>query len=242
MPDEQPQAVTPETAPTETAVTPPPPAEPTMKQTEVQRLLADTEARAREVGRREMQAEKDREGAAFVRAQRRLEAQLAAAQQSFSKLDPEAQKELELEQYRHRDVTQAQLDAEDYQQQQAAAQQQTVNATVNQFYYDLTEDAKELGVSPTDKRLNWGSQNEPLTTRNRKFHKSLNAAHKEDLDKQVKDRINAERKALGLESVDNTPNTSATGTRADFLRKFANGDLPLTKTNIDRYNKFQNEE
>lgn len=197
-------------------------------------------AQAKETGRREMQSEKDREVSGAIRRARELEIELSTMTDSFKNLDPETLKDIELQRYRGREISQRQLDAEE-------GNRQAVEATINQFYTNLSEHVKELGIDPTNKSLDWGNPAESLTVRQNKFLKSVAKVQKDQskvredaISNRLKDETAKMRKELGLESVDRTPSV-ASGNTADFLQKFAAGDIPMTKDNIAKYNKLLEE-
>lgn len=191
---------------------------------------------------RKQQSETDREQAlaAAHRRARQLEEENRALTASFKNLAPEAASEMELTQYRTREATARQLETED-------VSRRAVEETVNQFYTNLSEYAKEVGIDPTHKGLDWGQATEPLTVRQNKFLKSAamvqkaqNRAREDSISQRLKDETAKMRKELGLESVDRTPSV-ATGSSTDFLKKFANGDIPMTKENITKYNQLLEE-
>ncbi len=217
-----------------------PPAGPTQPQyltkEEAASLIADAVRQGRDTGRREMQSEKDREVAVAIRRQRQLEAENASLNAGFNTLDPETRQGMELEQYKARERSQKQLEAEE-------TSRRVVEETVNQFTSNLSEYARDVGVDPTHKALDWGSPNESLTVRQNKFLKSVAKIQKEQtkakedaISTRLRDEVAKARKELGLESVDQTP-SAVTGGSADFIKKFAAGDIPMTKENIAKYNK-----
>ena len=242
-PETQPEVpvVSEETTPA--GVTPPPIAPPVVPPTQpkyltmedAERLMAQAVQKATETDWRKIQASQDREAAA-IRRLKEMEAELNTVSASLNQLDPELKEKMELERYRGRERSQAQIDAEEN-------QRRAFDETVNQFYGNLSEYAKEVGVDPTHKNLDWGQTTESLTVRQNRFLKSVAKIQKDQVkarEDSVFARLQAEtlkmRKELGLETVDRTPSVSS-GSSADFLSRFAKGDIPLTKENIEKYSK-----
>lgn len=184
----------------ETPVTPPP-APKYLTLEEARQLLAE----AKESGRREMQSEKDKDVRDAIREANRLKQELANVNAGFGELDEDARTKMELARYRASDRTRQQFEAEE-------AQRRAVEQTVTQFKADLTEHATDLGINPTDTRLDWGVEGESLTIRNKKFlasvrkiEKEQKRASEESFTNKFKETEMKLRKELGLDSVEGAP-------------------------------------
>lgn len=58
----------------------------------------------------------------------------------------------------------------------------------------------------------------------------------------LRDEIANLRREAGLDSPDVSTPAGTSSSNKEFMKKFASGDVPLSKTNLDRYNKLTKEE
>lgn len=134
------------------------------------------------------------------------------------------------------------------------AQSQIMEQAMKDFEGSLTELITGLGLNPDDKRLDWARDLPPNTpgyfnTRQGKIFKSIASIQKEEVkvadDKrstEMKDLEDRLRKEFSGDSVDTSASGGASGSDAEFQKKFNAGDLPATKANLDRINKIMNKE
>ena len=196
-----------------------------------------------EEAKRSIQSAKDRARAEVEAAQRRAlvaENTLSAAQRELAEADPGMARDLELAKYRAQQENLTQLQ----QQQALAAQRMSFH---QKFVDSISESLKEIGIDPGSKDLDWGEDAPDYMEAQKRVLKSAAKLHKtnqetqvKELNKQIKDlqfqirRLNGE-----ADSVDTTnPAGSGSESDKDFIAKFANGDVPMTKANVARYHKI----
>ena len=224
------------------------PAPEPLTEAKVQQMIADATAKAveaaKEVGRRELQSQQDRNRAEVARAERRArlaETTLQATQESLNRLDPDAAKDVELARLRAREQGQVVMEQEDV----AGKAQQEFH---QQFVEGLNQFITGLGVDPKDPRIDWGTNAPNYLEAQKRVLNSVSTIQKEKLqtiqsglEKRLAD---LEKKAKGeadieANSVDTTnPSGVVAGSDKDFLAKFGAGDLPMSKENIARYEKI----
>ena len=196
-----------------------------------------------EEARRSIQSAKDKARAEVESAQRRaavVENTFNAARQELEGTDPGMAKDLELARYR--------AEQAEAQQRAIVAEKQAGQMQFHQrFVNNIMETLKELGIDQNTPDVDWGQdapsymdmQNRVMKSAIKKYKTSQETSVKE-LTKQVADLQKQLKKYTGeADSVD-TSNPSGGGSSSDkeFIRKFADGDIPLTKSNIDRYHKI----
>lgn len=227
------QAPAAEVAPSVASEPPKPPE--TLTKAEVEKMIAEATAKAveqaKEIGRRELQSQQDRNRAEIERANRRAQ----IAEQSVNTLrtrvketDPELEKDLRLAEYETRDrMTQQELMQERQRQEYENAQ--------NAFVQTLADHVNELGIDPKDSRLNWGSGGN-FFARQQAFLKSVATIQKQNMQalnekiaKQPKEIENKIRQELGLDSVD-TSIPSVVTTDGIPTNKKAFGDWYMKQT------------
>jgi small-conductance mechanosensitive channel len=117
----------------------------------------------------------------------------------------------------------------------------------SKFRSSLTQSLEAMEINPTDPRIDWATDAVDYVEKQKRILASAANINKENRKtfleterKKLSDEITAKvKKDLGVDSVDtSSPGSSSDGT--DFTKKFANGDLPMTKANIDKYNKILN--
>jgi len=215
----------------------------------MQQLIAQATAKAleqgKEVGKREMQGVKDREVAEAKRAARLAEQRAKAIEGSLEGLDEESKKDIELARLRKERNIYAEAEQEDKLIKSQEAYAERLISSINNHI-------KELGIEPSDKRLDWakGEQIDPVEGRRRldasiaKILKEEENKRMTDFQKELKkdfDEMKAAlRKDLGLESHDKGDNAgSGSDSDADFLSRFGAGELPPTAANLKRVEEIQ---
>jgi len=213
----------------------------------VQELIAKETAKAvqeaKELGKRELQSAQDRNKAELAKAQRRAELAektLGAARTHIQNIDPEVAKEMELAELREREK--GRLTQE---QQEALAKEQEAQARAIQE--SLANHLKTLGIDPKDPRLDWADDSTDYVEGRARFDASVAKIVQEEketiqssFEKRLKD---LEAKIAERETEANSVNTSTPqgvveGSDEDFVKKFANYEIPDTKENRARYQKI----
>lgn len=201
----------------------------------LQQMMAD----AKESGRREMQGIKDREVAEAQRRARLAESEAASYKTSFSGLDEDTKKDIELAQLRNQAQASQSLSQEDAQRQQQDAYFTSLNDS-------LIRHLDALGIDKDDKRIDWAKDAPDYLAGRSKFDASVVRILKEDAkvaeSKRKQEFADMElklRKDLGLESVDTSASPGVGGSDADFVEKIVSGELPITKENEERLKKIQ---
>jgi len=253
MTDEQtvnPEQTSPEESGSTTAETQPQvetqPTEQPLTKAEVAELIAQAVDQARELGKRELQSQQDRNRAELSRATRR--AQIAenivgSARTQLKDVDPDVAKELELAELRAREQGRMTME-----QEESLARQQ---AEFHQGFIDRqTKFLENLGIDPKDKRVDWASDAKDYLEAMERIQSSVATIQKETVSKanqEFADRLKAlEAKVKADDTEANSVETSTSsgvvaGSNADFVKKFAAGEVPLTKANQSRYEKILNE-
>ncbi len=181
---------------------------------------------------KQLQSEHDRELAQERRKARAERMGREVAEQKLTEYDPDAVKDLELTRLR------AQVQGTPEDQESAKAVE-----FLKEFLEPHLEDCKDMGIEPTDKRIDWAEDAPTLFQRNKRIRTSLRTIEKEERVKQRekgKTEAEEERRKTEANSVKTTGVAgTGTGTDADFLRKWGNGDIPSTKENMKRALKLQ---
>ena len=239
----QPDVVTPVT-PSPAVVTPPavPSPEEAMA-TLIEQKVAEAIAKSTELAKREIQSVKDKATAEVQAAQRRTrfaEGTLTSTRQQLQTLEPDVAKEMELAELRARE--QGRLTME---QEEASTRQQL--EFHQQFQSNLTQFITGLGVDPADKRIDWAGDAPNYLEAQRRVLDSVSKIQKaniQTLQSGLEKRLNAlENKSKQVDIEANSVSTATSpgvvaGSDAEFTKKFGAGDLPLTKENVERYNKI----
>jgi len=167
-----------------------------------------------DLARREIQSVKDKARSEVEAAQRRArlaETESAGYRSSFSGLDEETQRDVELRQLRGEKQYYQGLEVEEAQRRQFQQAIDTFHAQTNQFVTDL-------GIDPSDKRIDWGSHDEPLLQKQQRILASVAKIQKEDrklsegkLKEELEDFKKGIRKELNLDSVDTTQGSAVPG-------------------------------
>jgi len=205
----------------------------------MQQLIAQATSTAEEKGRREMQGIKDKEVAEANRRARLAQNEVASYKSSFSGLDEDTQKDVELARYREQDKYFQSTAQEETQKQQQEAYYQRMNET-------LIEEVKSWGVEPEDKRIDYASDAPDYFTGRRRFSDSLQKVVRENQkkaeEKQTEDFKTLEsklRKDLGLDSVDTTTGSGGgSDSDAEFKKGLGDGSIPLNKVSMARAKKL----
>jgi hypothetical protein len=116
------------------------------------------------------------------------------------------------------------------------------------YVTDMTDTIKELGIDPNDSRIDWADDAPTPLKRTKQIMSSVSKILKETkspekVDKKEVEKITKEaeqklRKEYDIDAIDKTTSSPATSD-GDFVRKFASGELPMTKANVDKYNKIK---
>jgi len=210
----------------------------------VQQLIAEATAKAvaeaKEVGKRELQSAQDRNRAETQRLERRArvaESTLSATKTEFGNVDPEVAKELELASYRAQDKSRREIEQSD------AYNEQQVEVT-RKFQENLIQHIVSLDIDPKDSRIDWAMDAPDLLTAQQRVLDSTAKIQKENkktMNDSFEDRLKKMEAQLGKVNIEaNSVETTASdgvvaGSDAEFEIKFGDGDLPMTKANIDRH-------
>lgn len=215
----------------------PPEPQPLTKE-EVQQMIAEATAQAREVGRREMQGIKDREVGEANRRARLAESRVTAYDTSFKGLDEETQKDVELARLRGESQYYQTFEQDEKQRREAELYGQRLMDSI-------VDSVKLLGIDPNDKRIDWApTETDPLIARG-KIDASVAQIVKDDakvaetkLEERLLARIEADnlknRVDAGLESHDKSASEGAGG---DSSSRIANPDYVITQEDIKQAKK-----
>lgn len=166
----------------------------------VEKMIADAKKEATEETTRKMQSIKDRE---VAEVKRRFQSGADVPLAELTKgLDPDVQKDIELARYRAQEANQSK-------RQQEEAAREAYEKIKTDFTEGLSEYIQSEGLDTSDKRIDWGKDDESLLTRQKKVLSSITKIKKaeaqkaeENLKKKAKDLVDNERKHAGLEQVD----------------------------------------
>lgn len=208
----------------------------------VQQLVAEATARAvaeaKEIGRRELQSEQDRNKAIEKRA-RLAETRATAYETSFGNLDEETRSQVELARYRK----QEELNQTTAQEESRRAEEEAYFKAMNQ---SLLDEVATFGIDPDDKRIDYASDAPDYFTGRKRFTESIQKvlgenkkAAEEKMSNDFKELESKLRKELNLDSVDTTAGGGSGGdSDADFKKGIGDGSIPLNKTNYERAKKL----
>ena len=208
------QVLTPEPVPgAETLKQAPPTA---LTETQVRQMIAEATAKAvaeaKDVGRRELQSQQDRNkkiADEALRRQRIAESSEMSARLRLRELDPDTANAEELAQLRAERQESGQREAEE-------ARRREAEDTYTQFKVNKRSQLQEMGVDPDDKRIDWAADAQTLMDADHrimssaaKVKKEGEKALQESLEKRFKDMESKLRQSLGLDSVDTSQSVGA---------------------------------
>lgn len=216
----------------------------------VRRLIAESTSdaveKAKDVGRRELQSQQDRNKAEAARLERRAkaaEAALKATQRTLEELDPDAASKAELARYKAQEQELSLTE----QQEEALKTQQEFH---QQFQNNLTQFITSLGIDPKNEKIDWAEDAKNYLEAQQRVLKSVADIQSESLKeyKNLEKRLKEDEKKKAEESkreANSVETTTSQGdvarmSDADFYKKFANGELPMNKTNKTRAEKILN--
>jgi hypothetical protein len=188
---------------------------------------------------RKFQSEKDKEIAKAkketVEAQRRAqqyESVMQASKMALGDLEPDVAAKVRL----------AELEAKEKQYSLREQEEQTRKNwenTYNSFKTNLAEFVKSEGIDPSDKRIDWGDETEPLLAKQQRILASVVKIHKEDVktsDQKIQERIKElaakERKEAGLDSIDLSSGIGITGVTKDKIVAMSKETDPKKRAEI----------
>ena len=210
----------------------------------MQKILAEE----RETSRRAFQGIKDTltaevnkfRGEAALHAQkaRAAEGSLQKVKQRFEE-DPETQEKIELEELKAWKQTNAE-------QQQQWEQTQRVQAIEQQFYQDMGESLRTMGLDTNDKRIDWAVGVPDYKQRLMKIMASAKAILRQDtqvkekkMEQGFKEEIAQLRKDLGIDKTTSSLAQGGAASDKEFRAKWGSGELPATKANWERAKKLE---
>jgi hypothetical protein len=200
----------------------------------------------KELGRRELQSAQDRNKAALKRAERKAqlaEQRLRAARQQVESVDPDLAEKLELAERRAQEQSLLTFEQEE--------EAERIRQEFDQQFRDrLSQFIEKLGVDPKDERIDWDSPFQDYLELQGRILDTVGEIQKENVQKMqesLEKRLRElEAKVNQVTTEANSVSTAGTGTApagsdAEFIKKFGNGELPLTQENIERYNRIVSE-
>lgn len=213
----------------------------------VQQMIAEATAKAvgeaKDAGRKELQSQQDRNIAALSKADRRAktaEGTLGSAGVLLKESDPEAFKDLQIEELTARVKEHTTLD-----QEQEAQNQQTAYGQA--LHDSLIAHLDALGIDSKDERLDWAADATGLVQGRSRFDSSIAKiikGNQQTMQSGFDERLRAiESKVEGSNIEANSVNTGASqgaisGSDAEFIKKFGSGDVPMTQESMKRYEKI----
>jgi len=216
--------------------------EETQPQLSIEEQIAKAMGTQTEAFTRKIQSATDK---AVARIQREADTTARITEDAMAALDATTGEDTDVAKPKTRAQDQYRSQLETRRQQEAAIKQ-----TVDAFESNIRQHITDLGINPDDKNIDWGDGNNlSLTERQGKILTSVSKIQKENA-KLAEDRRKQEftdleaklRKDLGLDSVDTTTSAGvASASDADFMGKFGSGELPVTKANIERYDKIKSQ-
>jgi len=173
---------------------------------------------------RRFQSEKDKEIAKAKRetaeAQHRAkqyESVMQASRIALGDLEPEVAAKVRLAELEAKERHSSVRDQEDLNRKQW-------EETYTNFRTNLTEFVKSEGIDPTDKRIDWGDETEPLLAKQQRILSSVTKIHKDDIksteqkaQERIKELAAKERKEAGLDSIDLSSGIAITGMTRDRI-------------------------
>ena len=183
----------------------------------VDEAVAKALAGQTDAAKREIQSVKDKSKAEVESASRRAktsEQTLTNMKGALKDADPDTLKELELAELRSAVTGYQGSEQEEFVRQKAAEFE-------SKFQGSVTQHITELGIDPSDKRIDWGENAKDYLEKRVRIDASIRTIVKQSatdaetaLAKTLKDEMSKMRKELGLDSVD-TANPVGSGGRSD---------------------------
>jgi len=204
-------------------------------------------AEAKELGKKELQSAQDRNKAELARARRRAEEAentLGAARTHIQGIDPEIAKDVELLELRARERSRTTSEHEETTSRQQETQAKAIQDA-------LAAHLETLGIDRKDERLDWADDATDYASGRARFDASVAKIileEKKTTESSFEKRLKElEAKVAGDSTEANSVETTTpigvvAGSDKDFVKKFANYELPATKGNVERYNKIVNKE
>ena len=201
----------------------------------IRELITEATQKAKEegveLGKREMQRIKDKEVAKLQQRYSQTEEKFGSLKDMLGTLEPEVASQVELNLLRTQEKQRVKRESEEQQLQQ-------YQEMIGSFKNNFTQFIQGEGVEPTDKRIDWGQDDEPLLARQQKILSSIAKIRKEDASKseekvksKIEELVSKERKDAGLDSVDISTGTAAPiGMNVEQLRKRMSNPKELIKT------------
>ena len=170
------------------------------------------------------------------------EGTLGAARSHLQSTDPELAKEMELAELRAERAGRTTVE-----QEETMARQQ---AEFHQGFIDRqTQFITDLGIDPKDERIDWAGDAPNYLDAMERIQRSVSKIQKDSVQTQIAAQtarlkeLEARVNQVNVEanSVETTTSQGVVaGSDAEFVKKFASEELPLTKANIERYSKILN--
>lgn len=219
-------------------------ATPPLTKDEVKALIAEATQKAIEegknLGKREMQAIKDREVADIKRKADLAEKRARVLDESFTDLDEDARARVEQRK------TKSELDY-----YKTREQEEETRKTQDTYYEKLNQSLRDevsgYGLDPNDKRIDYAKDAKDYFDGRKRFNDSVSKVLKverENMEKTILQKAEEKnkqfetelRKKYGLDSHDTTtPAGVVNQSDADFMKGWASYDVPDTKENRSRY-------
>ena len=234
------------TAETEQKVEVKPAETPALTAEQVRQMIAEAVGTAKESGKRELQSQQDRNKMELARTERRAriaETRLGAARTQVRGLDPDLADKMELAELRAGQQGQTTLE-----QEEQMAQYQT--EVVQKFHAQMNQFVTGLGVDPKDPKIDWAEDATDLLQKQQRILDSVTGIQKgniqamQTVQKSLEERLKAlEVKAKAEMTEANSVETSTSigvvaGSDREFVKNFAEDKIPLTKANVERYQKL----
>ena len=210
-------------------------------------MIAEATAKAvreaKELGKRELQSQQDRNKAELARLERRAqlsEGQSSAALTHLRSTNPEVAKEFELAQLRAERDGRTTLEQEEGLAKQQAEFHEKFHTNLNQFITNL-------GVDPKDKRIDWAEDSQDYLEAQQRILASAAVIQKENIQ-TIQSSLETRLKALEAKAREETNEANSVetttsqgvvaGSDAEFVKNFAEDKIPMTKANVARYQKL----
>jgi hypothetical protein len=201
-------------------------------------------AKVTESARREIQSAKDKSRAEVEAAQRKAktaEISAGAAQKYLRENDPEAAEKLELTMLRAKDENRQVSDEEAAIKVQQEAYTKALQDSLNSHLTDL-------GIDLNDPRIDWAKDASDFVSGRTRFDVSVAKIIKENMQTAqsgLEKRLSElEKKAKEEDTEANSVETGTSGgvpkgSDQQFIKDFGSGKLPMTKENVEKYNKIK---
>jgi len=208
----------------------------------IAQIVAEQVGIATDKAKGEIQSVKDKARVEVERATRRAteaEGAVGAYKSKLSEVDSETAATLRLAELEEKERFYKGRDATEAQRTQATQFDNAFVDSMNQFI-------TSMGLDPTDKRIDWGTDATDYLSKQGKILASVSKISKETakvaeekLDQKLKDEIAKTRQDLGLDSVDTTTSAGVgSDSDAKFIEDFNSGALPYNKANKERAEKL----